>query len=105
MTPTPPNPAAVLSAALDYLAAGLSVIPILADGTKAPALERGHPVLLRQRRATKAEAEGWWGGGRRGIGISAGPVSGNVECIDFDEPALILPWLDLVRPDVPRATD
>ena len=90
----------VLQAALDYWAAGLSVIPIRPDGTKAPALVADHPVLTRQRRATDDEVRRWWGNGRRGIAVLAGPISGNIRCVDFeavaDTRAVLSAWVNRV---------
>ena len=51
-----------LQAALSYLRAGLGVLPILADGSKAPALPAGHRYLYE--RPTEAVAERWFRDGR-----------------------------------------
>ncbi len=84
-----------LANALDYLAAGLSVIPIYADGSKAPALIKGQPVLNRQRLATDDECRKWWKQGHQGIAILCGTVSGNAECIDFDRKDIFGEWYSL----------
>jgi len=71
---------------------GFSVIPIKYDGSKAPA------VLWKpyqQRIATPKELKQWSGNGY-GIGIVAGKVSGNLEVIDFDDPAAFECWKTLV---------
>ena len=72
----------VLEAALAYLRAGLGVLPVRPDGSKAPALPRGHPWL--RRRATEADLRRWFAPGRNGIGIACGAVSGNLETLDFE---------------------
>jgi putative DNA primase/helicase len=74
-----------LDAALAYLRAGLSVVPIKADGSKRP------PIPWKEfesRLATEAELREWYGNGKGwGVGIVAGKVSGNLEHLDFDKEA------------------
>jgi len=101
--PAPVTPA--LIAALTYLQAGLSVIPIKVDGSKEPALPRGHPVLNRRQRATDDEARLWWGKGTHGIAILGGSISGNTECIDFDDGSLAADWATLVNAERPGLVD
>jgi hypothetical protein len=98
-----------------YLDAGISVIPIARDGTKAPAAGRLPTVWdgataryrstwapYRERRATPLEAEVWWGGlSPSGIAALAGTASGGLELIDFDQPDLWGPWCSLVEEDYP----
>jgi hypothetical protein len=62
-------------------------------------------VLNRKRRATEDEARVWWSRGQHGIAILCGAISGNAECIDFDDGTLAADWIDLIAPDVPRAKD
>ena len=58
--------------ALKYRAAGLSVIPIRLDGSKAPALEVGEIYTYRVRLATDAELARWfYWPGCTGIGAVA----------------------------------
>jgi putative DNA primase/helicase len=93
--PTPNNE--TLWAAKAYAQAGLSVLPIRADGSKAPAI--GHWKEYQQRLATAAEIERWFGNGHPvGIAVISGAVSGGLELIDFDaEAETIYPaWRELV---------
>jgi putative DNA primase/helicase len=92
----------VLSLALKHLAGGVSVVPIAADGTKAPAV-RWRPFM--SRRPSEAEARRWWGGTPHGLAAVCGAVSGGLVLIDFDAEAdAVFPdWLRLVRASLPRA--
>lgn len=83
-----------LDAALAYWHAGLSVLPVRADGSKAPALAAGHPLLKRERRAAEAELRQWFANGH-GVAVHGGAISGGAECLDFDDPAAFGPWWDL----------
>ncbi|MGL4553964.1 MAG: AAA family ATPase [Gemmataceae bacterium] len=83
-----------LRAARAYLAAGLSPLPVRPDGSKAPSLPEGHPVLLRQRRVTEDEAGKHWRAGRRGVALQCGAASGHLVCLDFERPGLLPAWLD-----------
>lgn len=83
---------AVLEIALGYQAAGLSVIPVRADGTKAPA-EAGWRAYS-ERHATSEELTHWFGNGHvYGIGITGGPASGNLAVLDFETDAAYVAWL------------
>lgn len=67
-------------------AAGISFMPIKIDGTKAPPIEWGD---YQDRHPTPEEAAGWFGGGKtRGIAAIGGKISGNLELVDLDAPAL-----------------
>src|SRR5579871_1366280 len=79
-------------AARRYLAAGLSVIPIRPDGTKAPALPEWK--TYQQRRPTPDECTDWWDNGE-GIAVVGGKVSGNLEILDLDRPGLDAEFLEL----------
>jgi hypothetical protein len=92
-------PSSPLDAALDYLKANLSIIPIRADGSKRPALPAWG--LFQKRLASEKLVRGWWEDGSKGIGILCGAVSGNLECIDFDRADLFEPWRDLVETQAP----
>lgn len=85
-----------LTAAIEYHRAGLSVIPIRADGSKAPALPKNHDVLWRRRRATELEITVWH---KRlcGIAIQCGAVSGHLEVLDFDKASLYPEWCEIIR--------
>jgi hypothetical protein len=95
------SPLTPLQAALAYGQAGLSVIPILADGSKSPAVAW---KPYQKRRATEAELRGWFRGPNPpGPAILGGAVSGNLEQIDFDREAeSIFPeWCALVEAECP----
>ena len=90
-----------LDAALQCLHAGISVVPIRRDGTKAPTV-KWEPY--QSRRATEAEARRWWGkSDPPGIATICGAVSGGLELIDFDKDVdTIFPaWRTLVEAERP----
>jgi len=66
-----------------WAAAGLSVVPIRADGSKAPAIETW--AELQGRILTNDEIDQHFKPGL-GIAIIAGEISGNLEFLDFDVP-------------------
>lgn len=73
----------VLDWARRYVAAGLSVIPVRADGSKAPAFADWRQYT--DRLPTEDELAGWFGGKTEyGLGIVPGPASGNLAVIDFE---------------------
>jgi hypothetical protein len=115
---------AALHAARAYLGAGLSLIPVARDGTKAPsgldlpvkADTTGQPVLnghgrpqrtwdpYKERLPTEEEIRAWFDREQpAGIGVVGGKVSGNLECLDFDKGAeAIYPqWRELVEAECP----
>jgi hypothetical protein len=83
-----------LAAARAYHRAGLSVIPIKPDGSKAPAVRWD---VYRRSLPTAEEIERWFGPGRYGIALVCGRVSGGREVIDFDQADLFEPWRELVE--------
>jgi hypothetical protein len=71
------------AAARELHDAGLCVLPIKADGTKAPALKSWMPYKVAA--STPAEHDAWFGGGRpAGIAVVYGAVSGAVEMLEFE---------------------
>jgi hypothetical protein len=74
----------LLQTAHEYAGAGLSIIPIRPDGSKAPALASWAPY---QTRIATAEEIGTWYGDGEWLGIATvnGAVSQNLETIDFDD--------------------
>jgi putative DNA primase/helicase len=84
--------------ALDYLAAGVSIVPIRLDGSKASAIPWKE---YQTRRATPAEVMRWFAM-PHGIGIVTGRVSGGLEVIDFDQSELFMPWQSMVAEIVNR---
>jgi len=70
------------SIAREYVTAGISVIPLRADGSKAPAIKSWNGY--RERFATDAELWQWFSR-PAGIGIVCGVQSGGLEVLDFDK--------------------
>ena len=75
--------ATTLAAARLARQAGISVIPIWPDGSKAPALKGENTYL--ETPATDDEIDDWFESSSNGIGIVCGKVSGNLEFMDFDK--------------------
>lgn len=83
---TPPS-SALRDVARELHDAGLCVLPVKADGSKAPDLRSWTPYKVT--RSTPEEHDRWFGDGRRtGIGIVTGAVSGNIELIEFEGRAI-----------------
>jgi hypothetical protein len=98
--PADPATAETLASAKAYLGAGLSVIPVRADGTKAPV----HPGWRQyaERPPTPHELWEWWGPdapARHGIGIPGGPASGNLAVLDFETEGAYARWLAAIPGD------
>lgn len=88
-----------LEIALTYLRAGLGVLPVMANGSKAPALPKGHHYL--RQRPTEADVRRWYARPGPGIGISNGPVSGHLETLDFETETIWRLWCELVQAQLP----
>lgn len=87
----------VLEHARRYVAAGLSVIPVRADGSKAPALKAGEVEQYRERYPTDAELVEWFGGNRAvGLAVVCGKISGNLAVMDFETDEVWNRWLNRV---------
>lgn len=71
----------VYQTALIALRAGISFIPILADGSKSPAVRWKD---FQQKPPTAHDARAWFYGKNHGIAFITGAVSGNLEMLDFD---------------------
>ncbi len=101
-----------LEIARAYIASGLSVVPVKADGSKSPSLSGWR--AYSSRLASDEELQGWFTKGGVGIGVVPGPASGNLVVLDFEnkysrsaysewlqglseELLAILPTLPLVR--------
>ncbi|MGW0169529.1 bifunctional DNA primase/polymerase [Streptomyces sp. NPDC003343] len=83
------------AAARELHDAGLCVLPIKADGSKAPAVRSWTPYKVH--RSTPAEHDQWFGGDRTaGIATVYGAVSGNVEMLEFEGHAIRDGILDMV---------
>lgn len=86
MTEAQPTPD-LRASARELHDAGLCVIPIKADGSKAAALRSWSPYKVQ--RSTPAEHDEWFGGDRQaGVAVVYGAVSGNVEMIEFEGHAI-----------------
>ncbi len=84
----------VLQIAREYVANGLSIIPIKTDGSKSPSIPSWKP--FQERKPTDEELQTWFGNGsNNGIAIICGSVSGNIEVPDFDDPSLIDPFVSV----------
>lgn len=72
----------VLADARRYKAAGLSVIPVKADGSKTPAHAgwRAYSATV----ADDAQVDQWFADNIYGIGVVPGPASGNLVVLDFE---------------------
>lgn len=84
-----------LEIAKDYIAAGISVVPIRLDGSKAAAV----PWKPYQERLASDEELVQWFSRKIGIGIVCGSVSGGLEVLDFDDGSIFWDWFDAI-PDV-----
>ena len=84
-----------LDLATAYRNAGLSVIPLRLDGSKAAAVPSWNPY--RERLATDDELDKWFRH-PHGIGIPCGRISGGLEGIDFDAAELFAPFCSLIDP-------
>ncbi len=87
-------------AALVFLEAGLSVIPCGAD--KKPTIstwKRYQSDLM-----TEAEARRCFANASR-LAVIGGTVSGNLECVDFDDPIIYKPFLELLEIRFPGLPD
>jgi hypothetical protein len=109
------GPLTPLDAALAYRAAGLSVIPVAGDGSKAPdgrllprvwdeAGRREKPTWdpFKERLPTEAEVRGWFG--RRpppGVAIIGGEVSRGLLVLDFEFLDFFEEWRALVEIQAP----
>lgn len=87
-----------LNTALSLIGAGISVIPILLDGTKSPKL--GSWTEYQSRLPTDIEAVSWF---KQPCGIAAigGKISRGLECIDFDDASCYEPWREMVDEERP----
>ena len=101
----------IMAAAQSYQSAGLCIIPISVDGSKAPdgrvlpqvwdeAEKRKKPSWkpFQEARPTQEQVQSWFGNGTaRGIALVHGRVSGNSEVLDFDKPGLYEQFKDVCR--------
>jgi replicative DNA helicase len=78
---TAPRASAVLEAALAWQAAGVSVVPVRLDGSKAPL---GEWTTAQQTPATAEQVRARFGDGHPGLGAVCGKVSGNLEMLELE---------------------
>ncbi|PTU56711.1 hypothetical protein DBB34_07945 [Sphaerisporangium cinnabarinum] len=71
----------VLAAALELHAAGYSVLPIRADGSKAPAVQWKPYITMR---ADEAQVRAWFDGTDHGLAVVQGAVSGRAELVELE---------------------
>lgn len=79
-----------LAAALSLLEAGFSVLPV--NGDKRPRIKW---EAYQETPMTEADAWRHFANGAR-LAVICGKVSGNLECLDFDDPATFQPFLELL---------
>ena len=104
----------ILATARQYIAAGLSVIPIATDGTKSPAWEglpkEYDPIQKRDRyvwkpfqtrKPTDDELQEW-AHRKYGIGIVGGKISGCFQALDNDNVPLWNPYVELIKLHAPN---
>lgn len=81
----------LLAVARCYVGAGLSVIPVKADGSKAAAVKWGDYM---ERKPTDAELSAWFAPHKPvGVAVVCGKVSGNLAVLDFESDAAWQRWL------------
>ncbi|MBA4191979.1 MAG: hypothetical protein C0467_28705 [Planctomycetaceae bacterium] len=90
-------PAQVYDWAHRYLAAGLSVIPVSLDGSKAPAFAGWREYS--EQRPTTEQVDRWFRAGRYGIGIPCGPASGHLVVLDFETRKAFDDWCSFLTPE------
>lgn len=79
----PADDAPVIDWARWYISHGLSVIPVRADGSKAPAVAGWR--VYSDRLPADGEVAGWFPDGTRyGLGVVPGAASGNLVVLDFE---------------------
>jgi len=88
-----------LKVAQEYLAAGLSILKVKTDGSKAP---DGEWSAYQMTPPTQDTVRRWYSNGASyGIGIIGGKVSGGVEVIDFDTEDLLQDYRESVESEAP----
>jgi hypothetical protein len=94
----------ILDTAREYVAGDISVIPVRADGSKAPKLPGWRAYA--ERRPTAAELSAWFGSDSNvGIGIPCGPASGNLAVLDFESAEVWRKWYATIPADTADILD
>ena len=83
----------VQAVALGAWDSGFCLVPPRQDGSKAPLGEWGK---YQADRPTRRQVEIWYGS-NTGLGLVCGKVSGNLECLEFDDPAVYRSFLELAK--------
>lgn len=89
--PRPEPPCAAAARSLN--AAGIATVPIAADGSKRPLVAWAG----RTARMSHPDEQDHFYRAGAGLAVIGGPVSGNLEIIDFDEPHLYESWASAVE--------
>src|SRR5438067_13620377 len=71
----------MLDGAQQWHAAGCSIIPVKADGSKSPLIEWR---TFQRTRATDEQVRRWFSDEHPGIGVVCGHISGNLEMLEFE---------------------
>ena len=79
--------------ALEAWRATISVVPMLPDGRKCPAVRWR---VYQHRLATPREIGRWFGNQERGLALITGAISGGLEALDFDSRAIYEQWSERV---------
>jgi putative DNA primase/helicase len=85
----------MLETALQYFDSGLQVLPVRADGSKAPAIKTWRQWI--DKRQTRDDVCELFAKNYVAIGIVCGAVSGGLTVIDFDRPGSFDAWRELVE--------
>ncbi|MFQ6026237.1 MAG: bifunctional DNA primase/polymerase [Dehalococcoidia bacterium] len=78
-----PSISQIRRTALAAYDAGLCPVPVRQDGSKAPL---GNWGKYQRERPSRQQVADWYGP-RTGLGLVCGPISGNLECLEFDDPS------------------
>lgn len=85
---------AIMRTALEARQAGISVVPVLPDGRKRPAVRWR---VYQRRLASPREIAHWFGKEERGLAMITGAISGGLEALDFDSLAIYEAWSERVQ--------
>ncbi len=85
---------ALMRTALEARQVGISVVPVLLDGRKRPAVRWR---IYQRRLATSREIARWFSNEERGLALITGAISGGLEALDFDSRAIYEAWSERVQ--------
>jgi putative DNA primase/helicase len=91
------TPTEVHLQALAALRADLCPIPQGQDGSKAPFGVKQKWSRWQSERPSETTLNSWYSNGRTGLGIVCGAVSGNLECLEFDDRPTYEAFLELAH--------